>query len=143
MGAFEDFVNTELPLRIATAEDGGGTGNLPPGRYLRTTGIGLMVETVPGTVGADIAELTTLLTVIHPMPAGSEFFVNSSGTNYIKERDNGNLGADSNEFLNNEKIQIYLNGNNMVKGDHVSWTSSTSFVFGFDVDPGDFIKIVS
>jgi len=45
MGAFEDFVNKELPLRISTLEDGGGTGNLPEGLLLLTTGIGLSVIT--------------------------------------------------------------------------------------------------
>jgi len=46
MGLFEDFVNVELPKRIATDEDGSGSGNLPVGQFLRTTGIGLLVETV-------------------------------------------------------------------------------------------------
>jgi len=60
---FESFVNTELPLRISTQEDGGGTGNLPAGMALRTTGDGLSVETAawPGsstmsiwTAGVDV-----------------------------------------------------------------------------------------
>jgi hypothetical protein len=52
MGAFEDFVNLELPKRIATNEHlDNGTGNLLPGKYLRTTGVGILVETVdPSTV---------------------------------------------------------------------------------------------
>jgi hypothetical protein len=47
MGAFEDFVNIELPLRISTQENGGGSGNLPPDRILLTTGIGLGVRSAP------------------------------------------------------------------------------------------------
>lgn len=42
--AFEDFVNTELPRRISTTIPAGG--NLPTGYYLKTTGVGLNVETV-------------------------------------------------------------------------------------------------
>ena len=49
MGAFEDFVNTELPLRISTKENGGGSGNLPADKFLLTTGIGLGVKTVSST----------------------------------------------------------------------------------------------
>jgi hypothetical protein len=143
MGAFEDFVNTELPLRISTQEDGGGTGNLPAGKLLRTTGIGLSVETIPGEDISGSPTKTTLLTVVSKADSGAEFFVNSSGNKYIKEKDDGNLGNSSSEFLSNENIQIYLNGNNMIKGDHVQWTSNVSFIFGFSVDPGDFIKIVS
>jgi len=44
MGAFEDFVNNELPLRISNNEDD-GTGNLPQGKILLTTGVGKGVET--------------------------------------------------------------------------------------------------
>lgn len=53
MGAFEDFVNVELPKRIATNEHlDNGTGNLLPNKFLRTTGVGILVETV------DISEST-------------------------------------------------------------------------------------
>ena len=45
MGAFEDFVNVELPKRISTQENGAGSGNLPVGKALVTTGIGLEVIT--------------------------------------------------------------------------------------------------
>ncbi len=143
MGAFEDFINVELPMRISTLEDGSGTGNLPPNMFLKTTGVGRSVETVPSTTTSDIAENTTLLTVTKVVPAGSEFFVNSNGTYYVKEKDDGDLSTTSEEFLDNEKIQVFLNGSNMVKGDHIQWASQVSFIFGFPVDPGDFIKIIS
>ena len=44
MGAFEDFVNVELPLRISTNEDD-GSGNLPVDKILITTGVGKGVVT--------------------------------------------------------------------------------------------------
>jgi len=143
MGAFEDFVNLELPKRISTEENGAGSGNLPAGFALRTTGIGLGVETVPTMGGGDVAEYTTLLTVIHTVDAGASFFVDSSGTHYIKEKDDGDLLPSEAEFLANEKVQIYLNGNKATKGEDVTWTSRYSFTFGFAVDPGDRIEIIS
>lgn len=42
---FESFVNIELPKRVSTLEDGGGSGNLPEGKVLETTGVGLGVRT--------------------------------------------------------------------------------------------------
>lgn len=53
--AFEKFVNTELPKRIST--DIPGSGNLPPGKVLRTTGIGLGVEAIDADdAGSGITE---------------------------------------------------------------------------------------
>ena len=88
-------------------------------------------------------EKTTLLTIHNKRTSGCVFYVNSSGTYYIKEKEDGYLGASASEFNLNEGIQIYLNGANLVKGEHVIWDSSVSFSFGFDVDPGDFVKVVS
>jgi hypothetical protein len=57
--------------------------------------------------------------------------------------DNGDLRNSAEEFNNDEAVQIYLNGVNMIKGEHVIWTSKYSFSFGFSVDPDDFIKVIS
>lgn len=90
-----------------------------------------------------VPTLTTLLTVTKATAAGSSFFVDSGGTYYIKEKEDGYLGVDSNEFLHDEAIQLYLNGSKVIKGDHVQWDSDVSFVFGFAVDIGDTIEIIS
>lgn len=139
---FQEFVNKELPMRISTVEDGDGTGNLPVGRILLTTGVGLSVRTAE-SAPADVAEFTTLLTVTESVTPGASFFVNGSGTYYVKEKEDGDLGESSNAFLYNEKIQIYLNGNKVVKGESVTWTSQYSFAFGFALDPGDYIEVIS
>jgi len=90
-----------------------------------------------------IPQNTTLIKIIDHIESGSNFFLNSNGTNYIKEGDDGNLGLTSNEFLTNEKYQIFLNGGNIIKEDHVIWTTPISFNFNFSVDNRDFIKIIT
>jgi hypothetical protein len=50
---FENFVNKELPKRVST--DIPPDGNLPAGKFLKTTGIGLGVE--PSDVTGEIGEL--------------------------------------------------------------------------------------
>lgn len=41
-----------MPKRIGTNEDGNGSGSLPPGMLLETTGIGLGVKTVASAGGS-------------------------------------------------------------------------------------------
>lgn len=86
---------------------------------------------------------TTLLTAIRKIAAGVTFFTDSSGANYIKEGDDGDLRDGPDAFKKTEQLQIYLNGSNLVKGEQVMWSSKWSFVFGFGMDPGDSIKIIS
>jgi len=86
---------------------------------------------------------TTLLTITQAIPTGQDFYTNSGGTYYVKERDDGDLRDTSTKFLEDESVQFYLNGSNLVKGEHVIWTSQWSFVFGFAVDVGDFLKILT
>lgn len=50
---FENFVNKELPKRISTEIP--ADGNLPAGKFLKTTGIGLSVEA--SDVAGEIGEL--------------------------------------------------------------------------------------
>ncbi len=92
---------------------------------------------------ADIASRTTLLNITEKVPANNDFFVNSGGTYYTKEKDNGFLLMNDAAFQDNEKIQAYLNGTNLIKNTHWFWTSPVSFRFLFAVDAGDFIKVVS
>ena len=58
MGAFEDFVNTELPRRVSVPELP-VSGNLPPGKTLITTGIGLGVSAGDATPSDNLIYLPT------------------------------------------------------------------------------------
>lgn len=119
-------------------------GTSPYSRWVKVDDIAGGLWQYEGTGStAHIPQYTTLLTVTQSVPAGSSFFVNSGGTYYIKEKEDGYLGVDSNEFLYDEAIQIYLNGSKVIKGDHVQWTSEYSFNFGFAVDVGDTIEVIS
>ena len=111
MGAFEDFVNVELPKRIATNEHlDNGTGNLLPNKYLRTTGVGILVETV------DISSATgeggqPLRRVLQrtggQLAADTPIDVNAPGPGWVTAGVDV-LFADSSEFV--EKIQVFQNG---------------------------------
>lgn len=103
---------------------------------------GLWVK-IESSAGSDIALNTTILNVTATKASGSNFFVDSGGTDYTKSRDNGNLLANALAFLDNEKVQIFLNGNNLQKGSDVIWTSPVSFNFNFGTDNGDVIKVIS
>ena len=103
---------------------------------------GLWVK-IESSAGSDIAVNTTILSVTAKKASGSNFFVDSGGTDYSKARDDGSLLANATAFLNNEKIQIFLNGNNLQKGTDVTWTSAVSFNFNFGTDNGDVIKVIS
>lgn len=85
---------------------------------------------------------TTVLVITKDSPSGTSFFTNSSGTHYTKEGDDGDLGITEPDF-HNEKIQFFLNGLNLIKADHLVWTSRYSFNFLFEVSEEDWIKILS
>ncbi|NIT54920.1 MAG: hypothetical protein GWN00_01330 [Aliifodinibius sp.] len=89
------------------------------------------------------ATKTTLLTITELAPAGYSFYVNSSGTKYIKEGDDGSLGGDADAFNNNEIVQVYVNGAMLVKAVEVIWESSVSFRLSIVLDPGDMLEILS
>lgn len=55
MSQFEDFVNTELPKRIATNES---PLDVPPGMVFVTLGVGLLTELKPYTSGEPSDERT-------------------------------------------------------------------------------------
>lgn len=110
-----------------------------------------VVHGVPGPQGApglaaDIATRTTVLRITEYCPAGSNFFVNSSGTHYTKDplTNDGFVGETEGEFLANEKYQICVSCLWVNKIDHVQWTTPYSFNFlSEDLYGGDFIKIIS
>jgi hypothetical protein len=60
MSAFTDFVNAELPKRISYSGSDAINGNLPAGKYMRTTGLGLGVELLDVVSGGAIDFNTTL-----------------------------------------------------------------------------------
>ncbi len=110
MGAFEDFVNVELPKRIATNEHlDNGTGNLLPNKYLRTTGVGILVETVDiSTAGvAGLPLRRTLSRTGSQVAADTPIDINAPGAGWVTAGVDV-LFADSGEFV--ETIQVFHNG---------------------------------
>jgi len=105
--------------------------------------IAVKVGTWPGIQVGTGPTRTSILYVSKSCLSGAEFFVNSGGLCYTFERDIGNLRPAAQVFLEDEAVQFYLNGSNLIKGEAVLWTSMYSFIFGFDVDPGDYIKVTS
>lgn len=101
-----------------------------------------VVHGVPGPP-AKTASRTTILVITVDSPAGTSFFTNSSGTNYIKSGDDGDLRISGTDFLNDKIVQFYLNGANLIKSEHISWTGQYSFNFGFGTSKDDWIKIIS
>lgn len=89
------------------------------------------------------ADSTTQLSITGILPSGSVFSVTVSGTNYTKSGDAGNLGASAAYFNSMEKIQIFVNGIQYIKGSDVVWVSATTFILNQDVDNGDEILILS
>jgi hypothetical protein len=111
MGAFEDFVNLELPKRIATNEHlDNGTGNLLPGKYLRTTGVGILVETVdPSTVagGGGQPLRRVLVRTGGQVSKNTTIDINAPGPGWTTAGVDV-FWADGTEFV--EKIQVFHNG---------------------------------
>lgn len=91
----------------------------------------------------ETAKYTTVLKITVDSPSGTSFFTNSSGTNYIKSGDDGDLRITSADFLNDKIVQFYLNGANLIKSERVSWTGQYSFNFLFGTSKDDWIKIIS
>ncbi len=83
--AFERFVNSELPRRIST--DVPVSGNLPAGKFLQTTGIGLNVKIIDQIEGESVVEITqnnhglnTLMPIYYDGTKWSPAIANSSET---------------------------------------------------------------
>ena len=91
----------------------------------------------------ETAKYTTVLKITVDSPAGTSFFTNSSGTNYIKSGDDGDLRITGTDFLNDQIVQFYLNGANLIKSEHISRTGQYSFNFWFGTSKDDWIKIIS
>jgi len=86
---------------------------------------------------------TTGLAITGAKPAGSTYTVTSSGANYTKSGDDGDLLASEALFNTAESISIFLNGVYQDKGVHAVWASASSFTLDQAVDNGDEIIILS
>jgi hypothetical protein len=96
-----------------------------------------------GNPTSDISRHTTILTITQEVPPGTVFNITNSNSLYVKERDSGNILPSAESFLQNEKIQVYLNGNKLIKGYDALWISSSEFMSIVSMDPGDKIEILS
>lgn len=97
----------------------------------------------PGVIDAGASTRCTIIRITKTSASGAEFFVNSAGTNYTIDGDFGNLRSSDDLFLTDEAVQFFLNGSILIKGEHIVRTSTYSFIFMFDVDPPDFILILT
>jgi hypothetical protein len=105
--------------------------------------VSVEVKAWPGVMIGNGPTMTTVLSVIEHSPAGSEFFLDSHGTSYIRSRDYGNLRPSPDIFYTDEAVQIYLNGTKQVKGVEVLWTSLYSFLLTLATENGDILEIIS
>lgn len=93
--------------------------------------------------GAKGATKTTKLAITGEIAAGTNFSVTSSGVNYTKSGDSGDLLASAALFEAAEYITVLLNGVYMIKGVQAVWQSQTAFRLNIIVDSGDEIIILS
>ena len=124
MGAFEDFVNAELPKRVPTEIPPGG--NLASGLFLRTTGLGINVEAVPVVPGGGYTPYVQFITVTGPIvPSWFDL-----------------------DFLPAifDRTQVELQGVGMVYGltedFHVEASQKLFWHSGVALDPGDELVVV-
>ena len=88
------------------------------------------------------ATKTTKLAITDSKVSGSTYSVTSSGVDYTKSGDDGNLLSTAVGFNGAEYIGIFLNG--VYQGrTHAVWASATSFTLDTAVDNGDEIIILS
>lgn len=104
--------------------------------------------TISGTVGVvhvppkDVV-LRTRLSVTGSISSGSVFDVTSSGVNYVKTGDNGDLETTNVLFNNNKDIFALLNGVELEKSIEFVWVSQTTCQINFNLDNGDVLLIYS
>lgn len=85
----------------------------------------------------------TKLSITGFITASTTLSVISSGTNYNKTGDNGDLQISSGNFLTVEYLQLFLNGVALVKGVEAIWMSNSTFTLSIDLDVGDVVIILS
>ena len=107
----------------------------------------LLVDNTPGAavylpLGA-VPTHTTKITVTGTIAANTNFSTTSSGANYTKAGDDGDLRADEPGFHAAPFVQIYLNGVLKWKGSGAVWKGQTSFRLDTPVDSGDEIIVLS
>ena len=85
----------------------------------------------------------TKLSITGNKAAGSTLSVVSSGVNYVKSQEDGNLLESSELFNAHIIVSIYLNGIYQNKGTQATWVSAYSFTLDTTLDNGDEIIIIS
>lgn len=86
---------------------------------------------------------TTKLAITGEIAAGTNFSTTSSGANYTKSGDNGDILTSAALFEAAEFIFVLLNGVYLIKGSNTTWQSQTSFQLDVIVDNGDEIIILN
>jgi len=86
---------------------------------------------------------TTILTVTGAIAAGTNFSVTSSGVNYTKTGDDGNLQSSDALFQTQEHIMIFCNGVYQRKGIDATWIGQATFQLDIIQDTDDEIIILS
>ncbi len=102
-----------------------------------------LVTWVEFTADPSGALVNTTLTITGATPASTALSLTASGATWTKTGDNGFLGTSNSVFLENESIDIRLNGVSQIKGSDAVYVTSTSFSLSTPIDPGDIIHIIS
>ena len=85
-----------------------------------------------------------ILVITDSISSGTVFNINSSGTGYTRiGTETLTLDMNADNFRENEKIIITLNGVVQDKYTDVNWLSSTTFSFSTYLDPNDRIQILN
>jgi hypothetical protein len=86
---------------------------------------------------------TTTLSITGRIVQYTNFSVTSSGTDYTKTGDDGDLRETSDKFNLDESREILLNGVYQEKGLNAIWISRYTFQLDITVDNGDIITVRS
>lgn len=87
--------------------------------------------------------LTTYLTALSDILAGTTYDITNSSPSYAKTGDNGDVGASATIFNNSDYMKVYIDDVELVKGTEVTWASSITITIVQAVLAGQVIKILS
>ncbi len=106
---FENFINTEMPLRISCNEDGNGTGNIPADRVFVTTGIGKATKSVELN---DITNSSIIVTANSDLGGGRIVTIFNDIADYADNMTNykGQLAITNHSAVQNTQVKVTLTG---------------------------------
>jgi len=140
MGAFEDFVNTELPRRLSI--DVPETGNLPANKLIMTKGVGLGIKLVdPSTLPGSGQALSHTYYIVTSFIQPNEHIDLTTGQGSQSgscdiQGDPPYLRDTESDFMESN-IQIQINGTTCKKGEDVFYVNDHTLYFVVGLDEED------